>query len=226
MCSPSQPLDSPLRCVLSRSHTDQHNINQNPAHKLPFFLEHHLFRLQRFVCECECVHRRLSPRLGWNSCLWLEGKLSRSKLDFMLSPSQQQYATLRQTHLPSAFTTKLALWFFKGWSFKHSCMTFFFFLGLVLMSALPKCGNYQLSISATKLKMLVVNHRHTSGVICDQMLDQLCLAFLCTSTWGWKPNPNAVSPVVFWLLDTLPPHGCLCLCCSDSKGVFVRRQAG
>lgn len=161
MCSPSQPLDSPLRCVLSRSHTDQHNINQNPAHKLPFFLEHHLFRLQRFVCECECVHRRLSPRLGWNSCLWLEGKLSRSKLDFMLSPSQQQYATLRQTHLPSAFTTKLALWFFKGWSFKHSCMTFFFFLGLVLMSALPKCGNYQLSISATKLKMLVVNHRHT-----------------------------------------------------------------
>lgn len=41
------------------------------------------------------------------------------------------------------------------------------------MSALPKCGNYQLSISATKLKMLVVNHRHTNGVICDQMLDQL-----------------------------------------------------
>lgn len=79
------------------------------------------------MCECECVHCRLSPRLGWNSCLWLEGKLSRSKLDFMLSPSQQQYATLRQTHLPSAFTTKLALWFFKGWSFKHSCMTFFFF---------------------------------------------------------------------------------------------------
>lgn len=97
-------------------HKDKHNINQFSAFKW-LLSENHSFRPEAgmWVSECVCV-RALSSVLclGWNSRLWLEGKPSCSKLDFMLGPSQQQYATLRQSHLPPAVTPKLALCFFKG----------------------------------------------------------------------------------------------------------------
>lgn len=164
MRSPSPALGFPLHftlSLLSRSHTEKHNINQYQTYKLLLFRGSFI----RSTKVCVCAPSS-APRLGWNSCLWLEGKLSCGKLDFMLSPSQEQCATLRQSHPPPCITAKLALPKVTSTATSHLCHT----CSKAIVSSI-KTVDGQFQVTAMK------SHRSST---CRLPANE---AVFCTSPW-------------------------------------------